>query len=154
MRSHSLKMAVVGGIVALVVLFGIDLASSGIERINGPFKSEQAMPVYPDPDTQTSLDAAASGPSDDNNVGQEGARRVIDAQHGRQTDWVKLEAQRQLEAQKRLEATYSDERLPGVPDLTSDSSVNKLADGTAGMLQSVSSKGIRMIVSFFESVTD
>ena len=81
-------------------------------------------------------------------------QRVIDAQHGRQTDWVKLEAQRQLEARRRLEAAYGNERLPGVPDMTSDSGVNKLADGTAGMLQSMSSKGIRMIVSFFESVTD
>ncbi|MBW7460496.1 hypothetical protein K0U00_41180, partial [Paenibacillus sepulcri] len=49
MRSHSLKMVVVGGVVALVVMFGIDIASSGIERINGPLTTEDAMPVYPDP---------------------------------------------------------------------------------------------------------
>ncbi|CDN46191.1 hypothetical protein [Paenibacillus sp. P22] len=44
-------------------------------------------------------------------------------------------------------------RLPGVAPLDSDTGVNRLADGTAGMLQSVSSSGIRMIVTLFDSFT-
>ncbi len=45
MRRQSLKMAFVGGAIALVVLFGIDMATSGIETINGPMDKTGALPV-------------------------------------------------------------------------------------------------------------
>ena len=47
MRRQSLKMAFVGGAIALVVLFGIDMATSGIETINGPIDQTGALPVNP-----------------------------------------------------------------------------------------------------------
>ncbi|MFC5651780.1 hypothetical protein ACFPYJ_22205 [Paenibacillus solisilvae] len=163
MRRQSLKMAVVGGAIALIVLFGIDMATSGIETINGPIdQSGGALPVNPNHyEEQAGLDEYTQTPRLENETGakqqstenvqsnQIPRQRVVDAQHGRSAE----EIQRRLDEQY---AAQSDdyERLPGIPDLRTDSSVNQLADGTAGMLQSISSKGIRFVVSFFESVTD
>ncbi|BBH21324.1 hypothetical protein Back11_26690 [Paenibacillus baekrokdamisoli] len=163
MRRQSLKMAVVGGAVALVVLFGIDMATSGIERVNGPIDQTGALSVnptnlYEQPVTSYESPTSSTRTEDNLNVDRElpanqgtnatRAQRVVDAQHGRKTqDPPKLQTDQNLQ-------TDSYGRLPGVPDLRTDSSVNQLADGTADVLQSISSKGIRFIVSFFESVTD
>jgi hypothetical protein len=159
MRRQTLKTAVVGGLIAIVVLFGIDLASSGIERIYGPIEQNGTLPVgsleYNGPTGQTDPSGRSQSAAEDMNskgAQQEGqavmqgtVQRVVDAQHGRKTEPGQLASQ-----QKPGE----NERLPGIPDIREDSTVNKLADGTAGLLQTVSSKGIRFLVSFFESVTD
>ncbi len=163
MRRQSLKMAFVGGAIALVVLFGIDMATSGIETINGPIDQTGALPVNPstyekqsaglDEYTQTPRleDETGANQQLPNNekVSELPRQRVVDAQHGRSTAELR---QRQAEQYAAQVDTY--ERLSGIPDLRTDSSVNQLADGTAGVLQSISSKGIRFVVSFFESVTD
>ena len=169
MRRQSVKMVIMGGAIALVVIFGIDIASSGIERINGPMNGNGAVPINsleytdeggnaPPVNAVPSGSHAGAGSTDTGggtgtDSGAVQSQRIVDAQHGRKTDWDRLEAQRQEELQRQLQAAYND-RLPGVPDTRSDTGVNKLADGAAGLLQSVSSKGIRMIVSLFESVTD
>lgn len=156
MRRNSLKMAIVGGAAALVILFGIDLASSGIERIYGPVNGAGgAEAVNPQAGmTSTMLPADTSStvtqkeqlPENQIYIVPE-RRTVADAQHGRTDEEVRRAYERKIQEELN-------KRLPGVPDLKSESTVNKVADGTAGALQSISSKGIRMVVSFFESVTD
>ena len=66
---------------------------------------------------------------------------------GRSEDEIRLEYERRLQEELA-------KRLPGLPDTHSQSTVNQVADGTAGVLQSITSKGIRMVVSLFEKVTD
>lgn len=153
MRRHTLKTAFVGGAVALIVLFGIDIATSGIERIYGPV----------DGGASANQSAAAAGSEEGwekSASGAVGAERlpedevaplrqmtVADAQHGRTEEEIRSEYERMLQEELA-------KRLPGLPDTRSESTVNEVADGTAGVLQSISSKGIRMVVSFFEKVTD
>lgn len=164
MRRQSLKMAFVGGAIALVVLFGIDMATSGIETINGPIDQTGDLPINPsayekqsaglDEYTQTPLledeaEVTRKQSVDEKAASQVPRQRVVDAQHGRSTADIQRRQAEQIAAQ-----SDANERLPGIPDLRTDSSVNQLADGTAGVLQSISSKGIRFVVSFFESVTD
>lgn len=163
MRHQSLKMALVGGAVALIVMFGIDTATSGIERVNGPMNQTGALAVNPaasyEQTGSTYESALTTNPGSEQLNGNQAlpqspqavpsiGQRVGDAQHGRRSKdgW-------QLQMVPNVQADPN-ERLPGLPDLRTDSSVNQLADGTAGVLQSISSKGIRFIVSFFESVTD
>ncbi|QYR20165.1 hypothetical protein KZ483_20265 [Paenibacillus sp. sptzw28] len=159
MRRQTLKTAVVGGLIAIVVLFGIDMASSGIERIYGPIEQNGTLPVgsleYNDAADQAAPSGQNQAAADDMNVksaerqGQavtEGiVQRIVDAQHGRKAEPGQVASQPK---------PGENDRLPGIPDIREDSTVNKLADGTAGLLQTVSSKGIRALVSFFESVTD
>ncbi|SEN07915.1 hypothetical protein [Paenibacillus sp. OV219] len=156
MRKNSMKMVIVGATAALVIMFGIDLASSGIERIYGPVDGGNgATAVNPQTsmtskqlpaDTSSTVTEQEQLPENQIYIVPE-RRTVADAQHGRTDEEVRRAYERKLQEELN-------KRLPGVPDLKSESTVNKVADGTAGVLQSVSSKGIRMVVSFFESVTD
>ncbi|WP_274651951.1 hypothetical protein [Paenibacillus humicola] len=197
MRRQSFKMAMIGGVVALIVLFGIDIATSGVQRINGPFGSDGALPVnrtgydpdggwtYPPSGQAGSGDHANDGlyggqpgggyagggyggsqagaygqyggddgwrslPENSDAYGQQPPRSVAEAERSR---WSGGRTQQPEAAQQQPPAPQN-ERLPGLPDTRRDSSVNKLADGAAGLLQSVSSEGIRFIVSFFDSITD
>ena len=157
MRRQSFKMAVVGGLVALVVLFGIDIATSGVERIYGPLDDSGALPVNRLNDNSAAdqryySTTVQSGGAD---VGQqlpEDAGSSLEP-HRTVGEAEKGGSRSQTETQQQPVAAQN-ERLPGIPDTRRDSSVNKLADGTAGLLQSVSSQGIRFIVSFFDSITD
>lgn len=133
MRRQSVKMAVVGGAIAIVVLFGIDMATSGVERINGPIDQQQALPVDPLPG--------------EDGLGLDPEREGLIREAQQLIDRLKTEG---ASAEERNE----NERLPGMPDLSEQSTVNKLADGTAGFLQSLSSRSIRFVVSIFDSVTD
>ncbi|WP_308638822.1 hypothetical protein [Paenibacillus silvisoli] len=155
MRSQSMKMALIGGAVALIILFGIDMASSGIERVYGPVEGAVRSVDPAAKVNTTSLSGEEvfddqqerGGQLPENQIDQSQRRTVADAQHGRTEEDIRKEYERKL--QEEL-----DKRLAGLPDLRSDATVNKVADGTAGMLQTMSAKGIRMVVSFFESVTD
>ncbi|MCQ6558366.1 hypothetical protein [Paenibacillus mendelii] len=159
MRRQPMKWALVGGMVVLVVMFGIDLASSGVERIYGPMDRGSGTSVG-----RLTYDDVESGRSQ---VDSEPYRDEYDAGDllPEERDLTTSRSARSVEEAARLrdrQGAYEDdymaeldnERLPGIPDMREDSTVNKLADGTAGILQSLSSQGIRFVVSFFESVTD
>ncbi|WP_218154668.1 hypothetical protein [Paenibacillus sp. UNC496MF] len=160
-----MKTALVGGAVALIVLFGIDIATSGIERINGPVDTiRSALPGVTGTTSATGT-AGTTGVSGLYGAGQPQAQgdallpesgvviapvpqmTVQDAQHGRTEEEIRREYERKLQEELA-------KRLPGLPAAGSQSTVNQVADGTAGVLQSISAKGIRLVVSFFEKVTD
>ncbi|WP_219836276.1 hypothetical protein [Paenibacillus sp. R14(2021)] len=143
MRRQTMKTALVGGAVALIVLFGIDIASSGIERIYGPVDPSGSISSG----VQPQAGQAGLLPEDDRLLPALQQRTVADAQHGRTEEEIRREYERLLQEELA-------KRLPGLPELRSESTVNQVADGTAGVLQSISSKGIRMVVSLFEKVTD
>lgn len=164
MRRQTWKSAFVGGAVALIVLFGIDIATSGIERIYGPVGNtggngavgtqsvQQQGGQQQAGQQQTGQQQAGQGQQQaerlpENEIFPTRQMTVADAQHGRTEDEIRREYERRLQEELA-------KRLPGLPDMQSQSTVNQVADGTAGVLQSISAKGIRMVVSFFEKVTD
>lgn len=154
MRRQPLKWGIVGGMIVLMVMFGIDVATSGVERIYGPVEEQQASPIaYP-------AAGAGSGTATVQQETEYSPRQTAQEPVARINRPTVGEAQRHPERAAEADALAyelmqsENERLPGIPDLRDDTTVDKLADGTAGALQSLSSQGIRFVVSLFESVTD
>jgi len=177
MRRQPFRWAFVGGMVVMIIMFGIDLASHGVERIYGPLQSSEANQIGLVPSGQLKESATTTQIP----VQQESSQYAADLEASQQPqqsrqyplarprlsvaegerlndrgedidEWAynrhKQYAQYEAELMQKEQ-----ERLPGIPDMKVDSKVNQMADGTAGVLQSLSSQGIRFVVSFFESVT-
>ncbi len=143
MKGKAFKWAVLGGALAVVVMYGIEMSTAGIERINGPiegieYAEAQAADPKPEPSEEPISDIALA------------QRQKI----------AKLE--QELEEVKRLaglagpepseESVQENERLPGIPIEADQPAVNRIADSTSGLLQNMSSEGIRLVVSIFDGL--
>lgn len=132
MKGHAWKWLAIGGALTFLVLFGLEMSTTGIERIYGPIEGEN---------------------TDEYGIGADGAER-----YESETDKRIAELEKELEDIRRL--AYGDDymveegypRLPGVPYEDEEPAVNKLADSTSGMLQSASSAGIKFVVSLFDGL--
>jgi hypothetical protein len=148
MRKNPFKWVIIGGALAVIVMYGLELSTSGIERVYGPVEGGQGYVSVPL--QQGSAEQAA----DDELTYQE--KKI-----------AKLE--RELEELKRAAAKGNreqtdypgpetewaeEERLPGIPLDDSQPTVNQLADSTSSLLQNMSSGGIRFIVSIFDGLTE
>lgn len=144
MKRNALKWTVLGGAMAIIVMYGIDMSSAGIERIYGPIEgaASNTEVVQPEPT----------------------ANPVNEFAIAQQQKIAQLE--KELAELKRLAALAEDdyspesdgslpieyERLPGVPLEVDQPAVNRIADSTSGLLQNMSSEGIRMVVSIFDGL--
>ncbi|MCR2803206.1 hypothetical protein [Paenibacillus soyae] len=128
MKGNAWKWLAIGGALAIVVLFGIEMTSSGIERIYGPIEGEASY------GTGTGL-----------------ASQEERGSYESETDKRIAQLEKELEEIRRAYG-YNGERLPGMPNEDEAPAVNKLADSTSGMLQSASSKGIRFVVDLFDGL--
>lgn len=128
MKGNAWKWLAIGGALAILVMFGLEMTSSGIERIYGPIEGEASYGVD-------------AGPA-----AEEGSSR-----YESDTDKRIAQLERELEEIRRAYG-LGGERLPGVPYEDEEPAVNKLADSTSGMLQSASSKGIRFVVGLFDGL--
>lgn len=165
MRRSPLKWTIIGAALAAVLLFGMEMTAGGINRVYGPLGNtapeeigryaeaaraqeqerlqqlkyekelEQLQKKYGMGGTE-----AADGGGDF--AGDEEAAYVSAAASGSVGD---------LDPKQKRPSAES--RLPGIEDVDGETGVNRLADGTAGMLQSVSSSGIRFLVTLFDSMT-
>jgi hypothetical protein len=150
MKKGALKWTLLGGAIVFIVLYGIEMSSSGIERINGSFEETESGSGYYD------------------EYESDGTQENIEQQDENLVYARKIEQlERELEETKRLltkagkadagagESTGVDEneRLPGIPLQENEPAVDKLAESASGMLQSVSSGGIRFVVSIFDGLT-
>ncbi|MDQ0111738.1 hypothetical protein [Paenibacillus harenae] len=147
MKRNALKWTILGGAIVFIVLYGIEMSSAGLERINGTFEETESGSLYEE-------NAVAEENSQQNDENSVYARKIE-------------ELERELEETKRLltkagvgesEAGKSpvideNERLPGIPVQEDAPAVDKLAESASGMLQSVSSGGIRFVVSIFDGLT-
>lgn len=127
--------------VAVGVMLGLNLASSGMERIQGPtalqnnppaWAVEQQVPAA-DQRSKTQIEVRypqASNMNQQANQQQITKDGILDGKHtAPQGDYVAL-----------------------VP--TNQPAVDKLASKTGGVLESVSHKGIEWVVSMFSSILD
>lgn len=128
MKGNAWKWLAIGGALAILVMFGLEMTSSGIERVYGPIEGE------------------APYEADSGIAAEEGSGR-----YETETDKRIAQLERELEEIRRAYG-YDGERLPGVPYEDGQPAVNKLADSTSGMLQSASSKGIRFVVGLFDGL--
>ncbi|AJY76290.1 hypothetical protein [Paenibacillus beijingensis] len=169
-KGSAFKWAVIGGSLAAVLLFSLEMTTGGIEKVYGPIEGSEPAGVgryAADPQADSRSRAAAeyeqalrelqkkygiapsstgSGEAFDEDAGDGGFGPVTGA------------GQPGVAPSGGAAGDYGDgngnERLPGLPDGTRDSGVNRLADKTADMLQAASSSGIRMIVTLFDSMTE
>ncbi|MUT66643.1 hypothetical protein [Paenibacillus sp. NEAU-GSW1] len=146
MKRSAWKWTILGGVLVFIVLYAMEMSQTGIERIYGPIEGGETSITLPSssayngtssaPREQAEQDAADTGLSDE-------AERKI----------ASLE-QELAEVREIAERGARKERLPGIDGDPSEPTVNKLADGTAGFLQSFSSGGIEFVVSLFDKVTN
>lgn len=145
------QYTLLGAAIAFFVLYGIELSSDGIEDVYGPLERQApagarlpAADSLPAGRQQTERygipagqgeDAAAPGPD-------------IRARGAETSGWL---ADEHGFYEYGNETEYG--QYPDYGTAPGGGAVGRLADGTAGVLQSVSNGGIRLIVSLFESVT-
>lgn len=125
MSRKSWKLLLLGGAITFIVLFGMEMSTSGIERIYGPMDGSERY-TY------------------------DNGRRV----YVNETDRRIAELEKELDDIRRIaygdDYNSGNTRLPGMPDEEQQATVNKIADSTSGLLQTASSKGIRFVVSLFD----
>lgn len=139
----ALKWVLLGGVLVFIVLYGIEMSSSGIERIYGPIEEKGNSSAIMSEDDRYDLAAAEEDSSikESSGLSTEADRKIA-------------ELEKELkEVRKIAEQNARHERLPDISSDSGEPTVNKVADGTAGLLQSVSNSGIRFIASLFNSVT-
>lgn len=124
MRGNAWKWLAIGGAIALLVMFGLEMSTTGIERIYGPIEGDEYT--------------VGSGTD----------------RYATETDKRIAELERELEEIRRIAYGKGNDgnqaRLPGMPYEEDQPAVNKLADSTSGLLQSASSKSIRFVVHLFD----
>lgn len=145
MKRNALKWTVIGGALAIIILYGIDMSSAGIERIYGPIEGadEYAEAVQPEPSTDAISDFALDQQQKIAQLEKELAeiKRLAVLAEGSDL------------AGRTESLPEENERLPGVPLEADQPAVNRIADSTSGLLQSMSSEGIRFVVSIFDGLT-
>ncbi|EFM12727.1 conserved hypothetical protein [Paenibacillus curdlanolyticus YK9] len=152
MKRDGWKWALVGGAIALLIVYGLDSADRGITNVYGPV-GDKAEPPAVNGTTQSFSPVNTSESNTSTNVVEANPNHQLDGGQ-RQPD----QQQQQQAGTGRNDAvdrqSGSSERLPGVTYDSDEPAVNKLADGAAGVLQSVSSGGIRLFVSVFDGIID
>lgn len=137
MKRDGWKWALAGGAIALLIVYGLDSADNGIRNVYGPVGADVQPPA----------------------VNGGGSRFAPETTTVEQNASAKQENNRTSSTAAADDETFGNtyegnERLPGVTYDTSEPTVNKLADGAAGVLQSVSSGGIKLFVSMFDGIMD
>ena len=143
MRRNGWKWAVLGGALTFLILYGIEVSTAGIERIYGPIEGQPA----------TQNETVRREPSNVEVIMSETDRKIA-------------ALERELAELKRLASGGGDftagsgsssgdnPRLPGIPYVADQPPVQKLADSTSSLLQSMSTNGIRFVVSIFDGLTN
>jgi hypothetical protein len=137
MRRSAWKWAGLGGLIAIILLYGTEMATSGIEKVYGPL--DRGGGVYD----------AASLPVQQKTIAER-RKELLDAERYYADNYGTGASI----GEERAETAGGIERLPGLPVQGHIPSVNRVADGTAGLLQSVSSGSIRFVVSLFDAITN
>lgn len=145
MKRNALKWTVLGGALAVIILYGIDMSSAGIERIYGPMEGsdEYAGTVQPE---------AAVSPVQEFSSEQQKKIALLEQELAELKRLASL-AEDDYAPAPAASVSAQNERLPGVPTQNDQPAVNRIADSTSGLLQNMSSEGIRMVVSIFDGLT-
>ncbi|MGO4544418.1 hypothetical protein AB4Z29_06445 [Paenibacillus sp. 2TAB23] len=146
MKRNAMKWTVLGGALAVIILYGIDVSSRGIERIYGPIEGAGEY---------TELQGPQQTEKPDDGFETEQQRKI--AKLEKELEQLKKMAEGEIADDA---SSYEDEgiydqseRLPGLPTENDQPAVNRIADSTSGLLQNMSSEGIRMVVSIFDGLT-
>lgn len=147
MKKNALKWTLLGGAIVFIVLYGIEMSSAGIERINGSFEETESGSLYEE-------NADSEDDAQQNDVNSVYARKIEQLERElEETKRLLTKAGEEEAGAGELPVVDENERLPGIPVQEDAPAVDKLAESASGMLQSVSSGGIRFVVSIFDGLT-
>jgi hypothetical protein len=132
------KYGMLGALIVIAVLYGIELTSQGLADVYGPLDRGTIAPVP----AQTEVMGVQTGREETEAGGQPSVITELGGGKGQAADGLASGSAADVGAN------------PTLPAASGESSVNRLADNTAGLLQSVSSGGIRFVVSMFDAITD
>lgn len=149
------------GIVVLLTLgvfIGMEITSSGIERIYGPINASRATKALDSTERYAATEGYQNNLPIDNRRHSSGETALQNSSRTAMNETeprVEDKRQNQLQAERNERNRHVNEMnnsdswpVPPVKDAT----VNQLADKTAGMLQRVSQAGIRAVVGLFNGL--
>lgn len=155
-RSKAWKWLVLGGAITVILLYMLEMTTTGIERVYGPLdetaaaaqspkSSEYATGLIPIQADDKQKQAASSDASVKGSSGGSAIDQEIAA----------LEAE--IAELKRLALLKEKEELQQKLLINEDAAkpaVNRMADSTSEVLQSASSTGLQFIANLFSKVID
>jgi hypothetical protein len=160
---QTLATALFGGCVVILVIFGISFATNNVERVNGPIEGaepktlDSSLPadLFTQQDAPTGRAPAVYNANEYTILYDINGKPVLVPNNvlNGETAAEPNGNGASLGAKSPYGPEFDAARLPGLPDTTEDTRVNQLADGTAGILQTVSSKGVRALADLFAMVT-
>ena len=146
MKRNTLKWTVLGGAMAIIIMYGIDMSSAGIERIYGPVEGADEY-------TEAASPEETVNPRNELAAAQQKKIAQLEKELAELKRLASVaEAENSPEPAPAESIVTENERLPGVPTPNDQPAVNRIADSTSGMLQNMSSEGIRMVVSIFDGL--
>jgi len=122
--------------VAVGVMLGLNLASSGIERIQGPAELQNNPPAW-----------TVQQPIDNTAQAEESAVQE------RAADKKERAVQQTIVKDGVLDGVHTPQQDASAMNNRKEPAVDRLASTTGGVLESVSHKGIEWVVSLFSSIT-
>ncbi|MBB6636196.1 hypothetical protein [Cohnella thailandensis] len=139
MRKDLFKLMIVAGAILFAVLFGMELASSGIQSVYGPVDSGGSASSGGNRN-EASADPVADNPRYQDSYEEEAPEN---ARYGNEPEGISYDSEA---AAQEGEAV--------IPRLDRPSMVDRLAGKTAEALQSASKGGIHFIVNLFNRTTE
>lgn len=153
------RILIIGAFITLGIMYALDLASSGIERIQGPVQGQTAPPVW----TQTIPPQQLQYPQQPTypqygqapQTGEQPQQMPQQAQTP-QWGWPQTGVQQPVQSPwAYVPVPQSEQPFQPVLDVpVKQAPVDRLADKTAGLLQTLSRGGIRFVVSLFGSIAE
>ena len=150
MKKDAMKWALLGGVVVFLVLYGIEVVTSGIGTVYGPLETSriptQITDARQEPARNPTRDLSSYSPPVSPPVIEPAPVRVPAQAAG-------LPERTSVGGAAAGSFEYRPIPPQNVYGTMREPSVNRVAEQTAGMLQTLSNNGIRMVVSVFDSLT-
>jgi len=137
MRRDSIKLMLLAGVVAFAVLYGMDLAGSGIQRVYGPLDNPGA----------TAEDGSGYGPAaDDASAVKPDAKSAENGSaSGRSSRYYAREPEG---------IAFDNPDEPVIPRFGKEAVVDRIAGKTGEVLHDLSKEGIRMVAHLFDQAAN
>jgi len=152
-RSKAWKWLILGGAITVILLYMLEMTTTGIERIYGPLDETAAAAQSP----TSSEYAAGLIPIQADDKRKQAGSSVKGSSGGGAIDQEIAALEAEIAELKRLALLKEKEELQQKLLINEDAAkpaVNRMADSTSEVLQSASSTGLQFIAKLFSNVID
>ncbi|THF74996.1 hypothetical protein [Cohnella fermenti] len=157
MSKDLVKLLVVVGAILFAILFGMELAGSGIHSVYGPIEQNAASPYGELSESQSGIEARGSVSGDRSGQGARtagsGEEEPENARYGNEPEGISYDPEGAARTTAGGSEATTGEGEAEIPRLDHKPVVDRLAGKTAEALQSASRGGIRFIADLFGRTT-